>query len=162
MKTLHATLIYAKRRKLLRNTFLLILACVLCGQITFSDPSNTQKEQETLQQRPAIGTRGIGLSRAFVSSVDDATSPLWNPAGLASLENGNLIYDLSQGAFSAAYPIKYIGTLGINLLDLNASDRFLVNHTSNPIGTFEYGSNQALISYARKIGTLQIGCKHWI
>lgn len=160
MKTQLATLISAKRRKLLRNIFLILLACVLCSKITFSDPSNNQNKQEKNGPRPAVGTRGIGLSRAFVSSVDDATSPLWNPAGLASLENGNLIYDFSQGAFSAAYPIKYIGTFGINILDLDdleASDRFLVKNPSNPIGTFEYGSNQALLSYARKIGPLQLG-----
>lgn len=157
MKTQLATLTSAKPRKLLRNIFLILLACVLCGKITFSDIPNNQQKQETHQHRPAVGTRGIGLSRAYVSSADDATSPLWNPAGLASLEHGNLIYDFSQGAFSVAYPIKHIGTFGINILDLNASDRFLVYAYSNPIGTFEYGSNQALLSYARNFGSLQLG-----
>jgi hypothetical protein len=97
------------------------------------------------------------LSGAFISSADDATSPLWNPAGLAALRRGNLIYDLSQGAFSLAYPIKSIGTFGINFLDLNGGDRFLVEHAFNPIGSFELGSNQALFSYARKFGPLQLG-----
>ncbi len=157
MKTPLATLIFVERRNLVRNLFLILFTCLLCGKITFSDPPNKQQKRETHQYRPAIGTRGIGLSRAYVSSVDDATSPLWNPAGLASLENGNLIYDFSQGTLSAAYSIKYIGTLGVNIIDLNASDRFLVHNPSNPIGTFEYGSNQALLSYARKIGTLQLG-----
>ncbi len=157
MKTQLATLTSAKRRKLLRNFFLILLACVLCSKITFSDLSNNQNNQEKNGPRPAVGTRGIGLSRAYVSSADDATSPLWNPAGLASLDHGNLIYDFSQGAFSAAYPIKHIGTFGINILDFDASDRFLVKNPSNPIGTFVYGSNQALLSYARKIGPLQLG-----
>ncbi len=107
--------------------------------------------------RPAVGTRGLGLSHAFISNADDATSPLWNPAGLAALDHKNLIYDFSQGALSVAYPIELIGTFGINLLDLNPSDRFFVHHTSNPIGTFEYGYNQALLSYARKFGSLQLG-----
>ena len=157
MKIQLVTLNSAEPRKLFRNTFLIIFACVLCSKITFSDLPNNQHKQETHQDRPTVGTRGIGLSRAYVSSADDATSPLWNPAGLASLETGNLIYDFSQGAFSVAYPIKHIGTFGINILDLNASDRFLVNNASNPIGTFEYGSNQALFSYARQIGLLQLG-----
>jgi hypothetical protein len=97
------------------------------------------------------------LSGAFISSVDDATSPLWNPAGLATLQRGNLVYDLSQGAVSLAYPIKPIGTFGVNFLDLNSNDRFLVEHTANPIGSFELGNNQALFSYARKFGALQLG-----
>ncbi len=121
----------------------------------FSNGKNTLSEP--LNLRPEVGTRGLGLSGAFISSADDATSPLWNPAGLAILQRGNLIYDLSQGAFSLAYPIKPIGTFGINFLDLNGGDRFLVEHASNPIGSFELGSNQALLSYARKLGPLQLG-----
>ena len=112
---------------------------------------------DSLNLRPEVGTRGLGLSGAFISSADDATSPLWNPAGLATLRRGNLIYDLSQGAFSIAYPIKSIGTFGLNFLDLNGGDRFLIEHTSNPIGSFKLGSNQALLSYARKFGPLQLG-----
>lgn len=128
------------------------------GVVTsFSESSDDHSHIGIPQQRPAIGTRGLGLSRAFVSAADDATSPLWNPAGLASLHRGNLIYDLSQGALSIAYPVKSVGTFGINLLDFNTSDRFLINGHSNPIGTFEYGYNQALLSYARKLGPIQIG-----
>ena len=152
MKTQLATLISRE----LRWSFIVILLLILMGfpsgKHIFSD-----HEIETHQPRPAIGTRGLGLSRAFISGADDATSPLWNPAGLASLNSGNLIYDFSQGAFSLAYPINPIGTFGVNLLDLNLSDRFLVNHDSNPIGTFEYGYNQALLSYARKFGPVQLG-----
>lgn len=124
---------------------------------SFSESGNDQTYIDTLEQRPPIGTRGLGLSRAFVSGADDATSPLWNPAGLASLNHGNIIYDLSQGALSIAYPVKSVGTFGINLLDFNTSDRFLINEFSNPIGTFEYGYNQALLSYARKLGPIRIG-----
>jgi hypothetical protein len=127
------------------------------GKHIFSDSVNSSHEIGTHQPRPAIGTRGLGLSHAFISNADDATSPLWNPAGLASLKRGNLIYDFSQGAFSLAYPVNPIGTFGVNILDLNASDRFLTNHTSNPIGTFEYGYNQALLSYAKKFGPVQLG-----
>ena len=124
---------------------------------SFSESSNDQPNIGIPEQRPAIGTRGLGLSRAYVSGADDATSPLWNPAGLASLTRGNLIYDLSQGALSVAYPVRSVGTFGLNLLDFNASDRFLINGYSNPIGTFEYGYNQALLSYARKLGPIRIG-----
>ena len=123
----------------------------------FAETHESQSKNGNNGLRPVVGTRGLGLSHAFISTNDDATSPLWNPAGLASLRHGNLIYDFSQGAFSFAYPIRRIGTFGINFLDLNPSDRFLVDHISNPIGTFEYGYNQALLSFARKIGRLQLG-----
>lgn len=148
MKNQRSILPYSKRSWLLLIPIFLLLSYFFSEKNTLSDPLNL---------RPEVGTRGLGLSGAFISSADDATSPLWNPAGLAALHYGNLIYDLSQGAFSLAYPIKSIGTFGINFLDLNGGDRFLVEHASNPIGSFELGSNQALLSYARKFGPLQLG-----
>ena len=148
MKNQLNTLLYRKRGWLLIATVLLLLAYLLSQTSTLSNTSSL---------RPEVGTRGLGLSGAFISSVDDATSPLWNPAGLATLQRGNLVYDLSQGAVSLAYPIKPIGTFGVNFLDLNSNDRFLVEHTANPIGSFELGNNQALFSYARKFGALQLG-----
>ena len=148
MKNQPSTFPYRKRGLLLIATVFLLLAYFLGQKSTLSDPLNL---------RPEVGTRGIGLGGAFISSADDATSPLWNPAGLATLQRGNLVYDLSQGAVSLAYPIKPIGTFGVNFLDLNSSDRFLLDHVANPIGSFELGNNQALLSYARKFGPLRLG-----
>ena len=148
MKIQQITLLYRKRGLLFVAIVFLLLAYFLGQESTLSDPINL---------RPEVGTRGLGLSGAFISGTNDATSPLWNPAGLATLQRGNLTYDLSQGAVSLAYPIKFIGTFGVNFLDLNRSDRFLIEHTSNPIGSFELGNNQALFSYARKFGNFQLG-----
>ena len=103
--------------------------------------------------RPVVGARALGMGGAFISNASDSTGALWNPAGLASLEHGSLVYDLSQGAFSFGYPIHYVGTLGFSALDLNGEDRFFHDHPNNPIGTFERGYNQLLLSYARSIGS---------
>ncbi len=157
MKIRLVTLISRELRWLFITIFLFLLTGFLCESIAFVGALNEKTENGVHVLRPSIGTRGLGLSHAFISGADDATSPLWNPAGLAALNNGNLIYDLSQGAFSIAYPIKRIGTFGLNLIDYNSSDRFLVNHISNPIGTFELGYNQALLSYARKFGPVKLG-----
>ena len=148
MKNQLSTLPYRKWGLLLVAAAFLLFSYFLGQKSTLSDP---------IHLRPEVGTRGIGLGGAFISSADDATSPLWNPAGLATLQRGNLIYDLSQGAVSLAYPIKPIGTFGVNFLDLNGGDRFLSDHVANPIGSFELGNNQALFSYARKFGPLQLG-----
>ena len=148
MKIQRITLLYHKRGLLLVAIVFLFLAYFLGQESTLSDPLNL---------RPEVGTRGLGLSGAFISGADDATSPLWNPAGLATLQRGNMIYDLSQGAVSLAYPLKYIGTFGVNFLDFNRGDRFLIKHAANPIGSFELGNNQALFSYARRFGAFQLG-----
>ena len=108
--------------------------------------------------RPVVGARALGMSGAFISSADDSAGALWNPAGLASLQHGSLVYDLSQGAVSFGYPIHYVGTLAFSALDLNGEDRFFHDHPNNPVGTFERGYNQFLLSYARSIGSrLQLG-----
>ena len=108
--------------------------------------------------RPMVGARALGMSGAFISNTSDSTGALWNPAGLASLEHGSLVYDLSQGAVSFGYPIHYVGTLGFSALDLNGEDRFFHDHPNNPIGTFERGYNQVLLSYARSLGSrFQLG-----
>ena len=148
MKIQHPTLPTGKREWFLIGILFVLITYFLCERSTLSD---------NLNLRPEVGTRGLGLSGAFVSSADDATGALWNPAGLATLDHGNLIYDFSQGAFFLAYPVKPIGTFGLNILDFNPSDRFLVEHASNPIGTFELGNNQVLLSYARKLGPIQLG-----
>ena len=102
--------------------------------------------------RPEIGARALGMGGAFISSVDDSTGALWNPAGLASLQRGNFIYDLSQGGFSVGYPIHpRLGSVGFSVLDLKGDDRFLIDHPNNPIGTFERGRNQTILSYARTL-----------
>ncbi|RKU25487.1 hypothetical protein C6497_15530 [Candidatus Poribacteria bacterium] len=157
MKIRLATLISSDRRWYIFTILLILFTGSLFVKNAFLDSTNNPPKIGPQVDRPAVGTRGLGLSRAYISNVNDATSPLWNPAGLASLDTGNIIYDLSQGSLSFAYPINPIGTFGINILDLNYNDRFLVNHTSNPIGTFEIGYNQALLSYGRKIGPIKLG-----
>ena len=107
--------------------------------------------------RPAMGVRALGLGGAFISNADGSNGALWNPAGLANLQRGSLVYDLSQGAFSFALPLSRYGTLGLSVVDLNGADRFFIDKPNNPIGTFEFGNNQAMLSYAAKIRTWQIG-----
>ncbi len=157
MKIRLATLNSSDRRWYFFTILLILFTGSLFVKNAFLDSTNNPPGIGTQAYRPAVGTRGLGLSRTYISNVDDATSPLWNPAGLASLTAGNIIYDFSQGSFSFAYPINPIGTFGINILDLNYNDRFLVNHASNPIGTFEIGYNQVLFSYGRKMGPIKLG-----
>ena len=148
MKIQPTTFLFRKRVLLLIAVSLLLLIYFLGQEITVSEPLN---------RRPEVGTRGLGLSGAFIIGTDDATSPLWNPAGLATLRHGNFGYDLSQGAVSLAYPVKPFGTFALNFLDFNRDDRFLIDHTANPIGSFELGNNQVLLSYGRQLGALQLG-----
>ncbi|MDE0043473.1 MAG: transglycosylase SLT domain-containing protein [Candidatus Poribacteria bacterium] len=128
-------------------------ALYVCLAVWLCSPSSAT----LADSRPGIGVRALGLSGAFISNADGSTGALWNPAGLASLQHGSLVYDLSQGALSFALPFSRYGTLGLSLVDLNGTDRFFIDKPNNPIGTFEFGNNQAVLSYAVNIRRWQIG-----
>jgi len=102
--------------------------------------------------RPEIGARALGMAGAFTGNAADPMAALWNPAGLAKLQDKSITYDISQGAFSLIYPIDRVGTFGINIFDLD-EERFLFRkNPHNPIGVFKIGYNQLMFSYARGIG----------
>lgn len=128
-------------------------ALYLCLGVWLCYPSSATQSDS----RPEIGVRALGMSGAFISNAAGSTGALWNPAGLASLKHGSLVYDLSQGALSFALPLSRYGTLGLSLVDLNGTDRFFIDKPNNPIGTFEFGNNQAVLSYAVNIRKWQIG-----
>ncbi len=68
------------------------------------------------------------MGEAYTSVSEDAYSPWWNPAGLASVEAAQLaatyndsLQDVSQQYLSAAYPLRYGSTLGVNVTRLSVS-----------------------------------------
>lgn len=146
MSTPHASSVFHSRSMSLR------VLC-MCFGVWLCCPSLTTPADS----RPAIGVRALGLGGAFISNAEGSIGALWNPAGLASLQHGSLVYDLSQGALSFALPLSRYGTLGLSLVDLNGADRFFIDKRNNPIGTFEFGNNQAVLSYAANIRQWQIG-----
>lgn len=125
----------------MRKFWILFLTLILLGNLVYGS------------RRPQIGAKPIGFGSAFISNSEDAFGALWNPAGLANLVEIEFDYDLSQGGFSVGLPIFESLTLGTSFFDLNGTDRFMIDQTNNPIGTFERGRNQAVFSLAGKFGS---------
>ena len=100
--------------------------------------------------RPQVGAKPIGLGSVFISNSEDALGALWNPAGLVNLRKTTFDYDLSQGGFSVGLPLLPSLILGASFFDLNNTDRFIIDHAKNPIGTFGHGNNQSVFSVAGK------------
>lgn len=75
---------------------------------------------------PGWGARGAGKGGAFIASVDDASSIMWNPAGLSLvfMREGMFSYhkpyaglegvNLNMGYFSFVYPVEEIATFGVS------------------------------------------------
>jgi len=102
------------------------------------------------EYRGDIGVRPLGMGGAFASLSDDPTGVFWNPAGISDIKRREFVYDLSQGALSAACPIGRLGVLGFSIVDMNYEDRFLIDSPFNPFGMFLTGDNQVLLSYAKR------------
>jgi len=99
--------------------------------------------------RPEMGVVPLGMSGAVVSYSDEPAGAIWNPANLALLRKGFVIYDLSQGVFLLDYSFRKLGSLGISVIDLNSDDRFMIADPNNPIGTFQTGDIKIMFSIAR-------------
>jgi hypothetical protein len=82
------------------------------------------------------GTRSAGMGGAFCGLADDASSPLWNPAGLAQMKypEANFMYsrlytgldgiDLGLNYFSYVLPISGVGSFGISRAGLVSTDLY--------------------------------------
>jgi len=82
------------------------------------------------------GTRSAGMGGAFTAVADDASSPLWNPAGAAQMKypEANFMYsrlytgldgvDLGLNYFSYVLPVRRVGAFGINRAGLVSTDLY--------------------------------------
>ncbi|MBD79242.1 MAG: hypothetical protein CL840_10005 [Crocinitomicaceae bacterium] len=116
-----------------------------------------------------VGARALGMSKATVATVKDATAGYWNPAGLTELRKKNSIALMHNEYFAGIAKYDYAAmatklddqsSLGfsyirfgvddipntINLVDNNGN----VNY--NNITSFSAIDNAFLLSYARKTG----------
>ncbi len=90
-----------------------------------------------------VGARAAALGGAFVAAGDDATALYWNPAGLASLQGGELIAshsewlaDINFDYLGVGIPFNTIGTIGVSLTMLNVPE-MLVRTEDRQEGTGE-------------------------
>lgn len=123
-----------------------------------------------------IGARALGMSNAYIVSVNDATSGYWNPAGLTGIKSNIQLSAMHSEYFagianydygSFATSIDSSAALGISVIRLAIDDIPNTIELIEPNGNINYdkiekfsaADNAILISYARKakIPGLRIG-----
>ncbi len=110
-----------------------------------------------------IGSRAMGMGGA-AAAVSDVSSLYWNPAGLASLENREVIAmhtdwfeDTSIEFLGAVIPVGG-EVFGLSITYLSIDDfEERISDTSSPVGTFDANDSAVGVSYAKKIGGLDAG-----
>lgn len=107
-----------------------------------------------------VGSRPMGMGGAFVSICDDANALHWNPAGLARLNQPEVILvhtawlaDMSFNFVGAAFPLGPMGTIGASATLLSVGEMEVTTETDQEgTGVFFDSYDLAVaFSYAYRI-----------
>jgi hypothetical protein len=146
----------------MRN-YLLWITVILCiCSSTFYAQEGVTKVGTTAANFLAIdvGPRANGMGSAYVSIANDVTAMYWNPAGIARMENYDVLFssarwiaDVSFNYAGAVVPLGDFGNIGVNATFLTM-DQFERTTTLSPDGNGEFvdaGSYAFGLTYARKL-----------
>ena len=150
--------IFMKFNILILLVLISIMSPALIAQSAAKNVSKTGTAVAPFLEIP-VGAAAIGMGGAFVSLANDASALYWNAAGVASLQQNQVVFahtkwiaDTKFDFAGAALPLSGIGTLGISFTSLSMSD-MLVRTIDMPEGTGEYFSAGDLamgLSFARQ------------
>ena len=110
------------------------------------------------------GARSLGLGGAFTAIADDATSTIWNPAGLPAVDD--LTVTLSTARLSLDRSHSFIGIVkkvgangGLGFAAINAGVDGIPSRSADDQarGSFNYNSNAYSLSYGHDLGAVSLG-----
>ena len=107
-----------------------------------------------------VGPRANAMGSAYVALANDVTAMYWNPAGIANIENIDMLFsntkwiaDVAFNYAGAVVPLGDFGTIGINATFLTM-DQIERTTIESPDGTGEFvdaASYAFGLTYARKL-----------
>ncbi len=148
-----------KNKFLLRIIFIISISLGLVYGQTSRNVSKVGTTAATFLEI-GIGAAANGMGAAFVSQANDATALYWNAAGIANLNENELMVSHTNWIASTnldyaalVIPLGNFGNLGFSFTSLSMPDE-KVRTVEQPEGTGEYysaGDIEAGISYARSL-----------
>lgn len=104
------------------------------------------------------GARAAAMGSAFVAVADDPSAIFWNPAGIARIQGGSVMFDhtnwiadINYNYMAAMYNLGDLGAVGISFLS-SAIEDMPVRTIESPEGTGEtFGVTDAMFSVAYAI-----------
>jgi opacity protein-like surface antigen len=145
------------KKILLRLLLLSVMGASMAAAADFK--SDVSKKGTTAATFLSIsqGARASAMGSAFVAVADDWTSLYWNPAGIASLDNGvtfdHTVWfaDIGYNYIAGSVNLGSIGSLGMSLTSSNVGD-MRVTTIEAPEGTGEvFNVSQVAFSLAYAI-----------
>jgi len=133
-------------------TILTLILVMTATAVTFADGVGALSAFKN-----GVGARALAMGGAFVAVCDDATAMLWNPAGLANLDDTRLA-GMSTDLYGLGITHQFVGAttsfanLGIGLGWERASvDGQLVEAGGQLGGAFTWGENVIIGSLATNV-----------
>lgn len=109
------------------------------------------------------GARAVGLGSAYTALADDASSPAWNPAGLAALRTSELtathaeMFEGLRHEFLAAAAPTRLGTLGLSAELLTQGSLEGRDAQGKPAGSFAASDRAFTLALGRGLGAFRLG-----
>ena len=109
------------------------------------------------------GARSLGLGGAFTAVADDASSTIWNPAGLPDVDDLTITLSSARMSLDRRHSfiglIKSVGNGGIGLSVINAGVDGITSYNSQGVrtGSFDHNSNAFALSYGHDLGAVSLG-----
>ena len=109
------------------------------------------------------GARSLGVGGAFTAVADDASSTIWNPAGLPAVNDLTVTLSSARMSLDRRHSfiglIKRVGNGGLGLSVINAGVDGIISYNSQGVrtGTFNQNSNAFALSYGHDLGAISLG-----
>lgn len=142
------------------NIFLILLSSVVTITAQQNFVSNVSKRGTTAAPFLSIsqGARATAMGSAFVAVADDPSTIFWNPAGIAKIPGGGVVFDhtnwiadIKYNFLAASYNLGDYGSVGVSFLSSSIED-MAVRTIESPEGTGEtFGVTDAVFSVAYAI-----------
>lgn len=117
-----------------------------------------------------VGARAVGMGGAVTGMRGSGDLVLWNPAGVASLGEGRLLFNHSDGAFDTRselvallWPADEVGTLAVTYYLVDFGELASTDVDGAIQGTINFRNQEFLFSFSRNVfGSLDAGVNYKI
>jgi hypothetical protein len=114
--------------------------------------------------RLGAGARSLGMGSAFTAIADDATSTIWNPAGLPAIEDltftistAKLAFDRKQNFMGIVKNLSENSSLGFAWINAGVDDIIEFSAEDVQTGRFDFSSNAFSLSYGHALANFNLG-----
>lgn len=109
------------------------------------------------------GARSLGVGGAFTAVADDASSTIWNPAGLPAVDDLTITLSSARMSLDRRHSfiglVKSVGNGGLGLSVINAGVDNITSYNRQGVrtGSFNQTSNAFALSYGHDLGAVSLG-----